>query len=512
MLFDRQPIFLPEDRARVRWLPLHVVDWLHVDTRVRVLRRELVFRQGDCLDPALLEESERKLRSTGFLAESSIVVVPVAADTVDVLVRTREVWTTTLDFRYERYESQPLWSLRLAERNVLGSGSSLEVARGEDVDRTSWTFGLGSRQLFDGHWRGRFLVVDSSDGGTTSWSLAHPFFRIGADWGFSTSYSHSGQRPRFYLTGTQYVRPHSDQTRYHIDLRRRVLSEDDAVWHVGMGLSLQRQGYNPEAGLEVNDADGALPAAFDFGPDLREQREVNSLEWIVARRSSQFIRERFLYQMGRIEDLALGHDGELSLGWASPALGSTRHGMTYALSDQWTAARGRSIFRSRLSISGLHEFDASIDVRNVAELDLYVRAPRGWTLAAGVVGGLGSQLDRDAPFTLGIDSGLRSARFREFAGDRILRGNLEARWVYRRGVLDLATPGVVVFGDVGTAWFEDETDVSLRRLRGAVGFGLRVGLNRSAINEPIRLDVAWPLLYSTDRQAPVLSVGMGHVF
>jgi hypothetical protein len=439
-------------------------------------------------------------------------MVPVATDTVDVLVRTREVWTTTLDVRYERYEGQPLWSVRVAERNLLGSGNSLEVARSEDIDRTSWTFGLGSRQLFGSHWRGRFLTVDSSDGGSTSWALAHPFFRIGADWGFFTGYAHGGQRPRFYLTGTQYVRPHGDQTSYHVDLRRRVLTEKDAVWHVGLGLSLHRQRFNPEEDLVVSDAGGELPVTVDFGGDLREQREVNALELIFARRSSRFTRERFLYQMGRTEDLPLGHDGELKLGWASPALGSTRHGVTYSLTDQWTATQGRFIFRSLLGVSGLHEIDASVDVRNVAELDAYLRAARGWTFAVGAVGGLGSQLDRHAPFSLGIDSGLRSAQFREFAGDRILRGNVEARWVYRRGLLGLITPGLTAFGDVGTAWFEDETDVSLSKFRGAVGFGFRIGINRSAANEPIRVDFAWPVLYSTDRQSPVLSVGMGHVF
>jgi outer membrane translocation and assembly module TamA len=79
-------------------------------------------------------------------------------------------------------------------------------------------------------------------------------------------------------------------------------------------------------------------------------------------------------------------------------------------------------------------------------------------------------------------------------------------------VAGLFTPGITAFADFGTAWFADETDFTMEDLRGALGIGLRFGMNRAALNAPLRVDFAWPVLYSTDRSAPVISIGVGQVF
>src|SRR5690606_14823480 len=45
---------------------------LHIPTREWVIRRELLFAPGSCYDPFLLEESERLLRSYGFLSRVDV--------------------------------------------------------------------------------------------------------------------------------------------------------------------------------------------------------------------------------------------------------------------------------------------------------------------------------------------------------------------------------------------------------------------------------------------------------
>jgi hypothetical protein len=512
ILVDRQPIFTAEDRARLPWLPLRAVDWLHVDTRARVIRHELVIHEGDCLDLARLEESERKLRATGFLAETDISAVTVAADTVDVLVRTREVWTTTLDFRYERFESRPIWSLAVDEHNLLGTGNSVSFGLSEDLDRRTGTLGLGLRQILDGQSRARILRGDTSDGSTTAWSLERPFFSLASDWGLGARYVHAGQRPRYYVDGRRYVRPHSDVTDLGVEVRRRVRTYSGGVWRVGLGLTVRSQGFNPEEGLELHDAVGSLGTATSIAAGLPEDRSFNSFDFALDHHTTRYGRERFLFEMGRVEDLPLGHEGELAVGWVTRLLGSSDTALAYRLRDVWIVTSRHLIMRSHLSVSGYYQVDRSLDVRSVGQAGGYWKVGDGFTLAAGALGAVGNNLDRHAPFLLGIDSGLRAARFQEFAGDRLVRGNLEARWVYRPGLADLVTPGIAAFFDVGTAWFENETDVTWHSFRGAVGFGARIGLSRAAVNEPIRVDLAWPVLYEGDRPAPVLSLGMGQVF
>lgn len=48
--------------ARLGWA-LRALNWLHVETRERVVRWELLFSVGSCLDPLRLSETERELRS-----------------------------------------------------------------------------------------------------------------------------------------------------------------------------------------------------------------------------------------------------------------------------------------------------------------------------------------------------------------------------------------------------------------------------------------------------------------
>ena len=135
-----------------------------------------------------------------------------------------------------------------------------------------------------------------------------------------------------------------------------------------------------------------------------------------------------------------------------------------------------------------------------------------WTLAGSLLGETGSHIDRHRIYTLGIDSGLRSALPAEYPGDRLVRANVELRWVYPPGVIGLLTPGITVFADFGSAWFASERDLTLGAIRGALGIGFRFGMNRAALNAPVRVDFAWPVFYSTQRSAPVISIGVGQVF
>ena len=152
------------------------------------------------------------------------------------------------------------------------------------------------------------------------------------------------------------------------------------------------------------------------------------------------------------------------------------------------------------------------NARNWIQWSSYRFLGPGWSAGVSALGGGGSELDRDEVFTLGLESGLRAARFRELAGDRILRANAELRWVYTPGFLDLVTPGITGFFDAGTAWFEEDRDFLWQEVRGAVGVGLRIGFNRAANEVPIRVDLGWPVLYPSDEDGPVLSVGTGQVF
>jgi len=512
VIFERVPIFSAQDRQRFPWLPLSWIDALHIDTREGTLRQELLVAEGDRADPRLLDESERKLRATGIVTEVRVETQHVAPDTVDLYVHTREVWTTTFDLKFESFEGTRLLSFRLAEKNLLGTGREVSVARNEDLDRTTWAFALRDRHAFDQRWDLGLDYRSASDGSAFGWHLDRPFFGLDSPWGWTGSYLHGGAAPRYYLGSPYYVRPHADFNRARFELQRKVGRWGEGVVRVGLGLRIQDQRFNPLAQAVVFDAAGPTP--FTIGLDGRypENRRVRGPIVSLVRAPMSYQHRRFLDQMGRQEDVATGQDLRVSVGWVARPLDSSFSGAWFQGRDRWSIASTRTVARLDARIEGLLGAGENPNVKASLQARLNYDWLPALKLAGSLLGQTGSNIDRHQIYTLGIDNGLRSARAREYPGDRLLRANLELRWIYRKGLVDLVTPGITAFADFGTAWFEDETDFRFENVRGAIGIGLRLGMNRSALNAPLRVDFAWPILYSTDRSAPVISIGTGHVF
>jgi len=83
----RHDIFDTDDPETSSW-PYRWANALHVLTREQFIRSMLLFRVGDKLDPALLEESARLLRFTEFLSPVNITTHP-APGGAEVVVATR---------------------------------------------------------------------------------------------------------------------------------------------------------------------------------------------------------------------------------------------------------------------------------------------------------------------------------------------------------------------------------------------------------------------------------------
>lgn len=68
---------------------------LHTNTREGVIRRYLLFDQGDVVDPNVLRDNERLLRSTSIFHDARIFVVPKpnSRQFVDIYVITQDVWS-----------------------------------------------------------------------------------------------------------------------------------------------------------------------------------------------------------------------------------------------------------------------------------------------------------------------------------------------------------------------------------------------------------------------------------
>ncbi len=512
VIYEREPIFTESDCAQVPWLPLGLVNAVHIDTRRRTIRRELLVHEGDRADPELLAESERKLRATGYLVEVSLETEHVAPDSVDLYVHTREVWTTNFDIRFEKFENTTLLSFRAMESNLLGTGRQASLARNEDLDRTSWELGYRDRHFLDGKWDGGADYSDASDGGSFAWHLDRPFFQLESQWAWRAQYLHAGTSPRYYLTGDKYVRPHGDFSQARLELQRRSGRWGEGVLRLGVGFRVETQRFSPLPAAPIYDPAGNAVGSIDLGGKFAENRDVYGPIVTLDRTPLNYASRRYLDRMGQREDIAKGHQLSLALGWISRGMGSSFDGSWFSGEERWNIISGGTVVRLDASATGHLAAGSDPNMRAQFRARLNQYFSDAFSAAGSLLAATGSNLDRNSVYTLGIDNGLRSARPSEYAGDRLLRANLEMRWVYRSGFGSLVTPGMAAFADFGTAWFEDEHDLLLGDMRGAVGFGFRLGMDRASLNAPLRVDFAWPILYSTHRSAPVVSIGVGQAF
>ena len=300
--FDREPVFTDKDRHEIPWLPLGLVNRLHVETRLSVIRRELLFSSGDVLDEEVLAESERKLRRIGIFAEAEISYVDAPGDSVDVVVRTRELWTTSVNIAYDRFEDETLWTVELREKNFLGTAKGFEISRRADVDRDTWVLGVNDRQMIDGTWSGRLRWANASDGSAIEWALNREFVQLTGLWAVRMGYRDSQVSPRYYVAEDLYVRPNARRTAAGFEFGRRVGLSKNSVRRGLVGLEFEHQNFMNQAPLNLYTPSGQLPITVDFPSDVPEDRDWNSLYLGFEHRTRRFMRTRYLYAMGTRED------------------------------------------------------------------------------------------------------------------------------------------------------------------------------------------------------------------
>jgi lipoprotein-anchoring transpeptidase ErfK/SrfK len=105
---------------------------VHIKTRRYALRSQLLFKEGDVLDPISLKETERIIRQSGYIKDAKILVNPIKGvkDTVNVVVITQDVWSINGNAAV----STSFLRVRLVDKNFVGSGQQIENSLNYNFD------------------------------------------------------------------------------------------------------------------------------------------------------------------------------------------------------------------------------------------------------------------------------------------------------------------------------------------------------------------------------------------
>lgn len=491
---------------RLLWA-YRTVNRLHYPTRERVIRRELLFEPGDCMDPFLLDETERLLRSYGFLSRVDVFGVLQPDGSWHVIVDTRDEWSTRVDVRVSTTDGFGLEGLRLTEDNLLGTGQSVGAFYFEREVTRDYGISYYTPQLLGTRWDVSAALGRTRAGTFMREEVAYPFLGEVSRWAGRQSFRREDQFFD-YIVGDVRVGPRAHlllplrEQAFDLSVLRRI-GRSANTGLLGVALSYQQMSYPGELQLAPNgDFDEREPAPDSLRSVVTLQREpLDNIRAfaLFGHRNVWWIRRHGLDSMRGQEDVRLGGEAILAIGRSLPSIEADDDLYTmlnvYAgtqVGDALLIGRTRTDGRRDLTaIAGDPEWE---DVYLESEILAYVqpgRLPRH-TLFIRAAGSAAWNTRTPFQLTLGGLHGLRGYEPQRMPGGRRVVFTAENRffigWPLPR-VLDL---GGTVFADAGRIWPGDVPFGVDSGWRASLGAGLR-GSFPAGSRSIYRLDIAWPL-------------------
>jgi hypothetical protein len=480
----------------------HLLNAVHVNTADSFIRRELLFKEGDCFDPFLVSESHRLLDQYSFLYVVSVTDQDDGHGGHKIDVTTRDEWSTKVDIGPTYDNGLNLERFQATEENFLGHGIFAEYTYYARRETKTQSFGLRTPRFF-GRSDAGIAVGTTRPGRVFDQYWRYPFvgeanrvsvregFDDGTDF-FAYSTAESGE------AYTQVLLP-----------VRRQFTELSSAYRFGdpgasiiVGASLTRDVVSFPRVPEVTTGDfdvrspfpGALPGA------MQRQLVPSSATRIslhLGTRRYRYVTYNGLDDLRANDIIGLGVFGGVSVGKSLNVLSSSR---APAVSDYYTRATmsitqpiGLSLIHMGSTLEARHTSDGWRDVLVDADLVGYGRTAvlpaHTLFLRAESAGGWSTTLPYQ--LSLGGREGVRSLAEDRYPGGRLLRFIAEDRIAlpWPRKTADL---GLTLFSDLGRVWPGDVPYGVDSGWQAALGFGLRLGLPRGT-RHIWRTDIAFPV-------------------
>lgn len=453
---------------------------LHVNTRERVIRRQLTFAAGDRYTRAALDESERNLRHNGYLYDAKIRATSFDGKVVTIGVWTRDVWTLRPAAGFHRSGGVNAIHFGLRDANFLGLGKSVEIERVNGVDRTQTIASYIDPAFAGTHARMSLGYANNSDGSGGLVGFERPFWRREETWAAGVRGETEDRTDYRYALGTITDRFQEQRTLATAYFGKRLSGSTRTTKRLLLGYTFDRSIFGA-----VAPADPASLVPAD---------RTLSYPWIgVSLLRDAYVKAHDMDQLGRTEDVNLGLELSARLGWAAPAFGADRSAavMDVSLQQGFSPGNGQIVklgAAAKGRLNGAVVEDGTLDLT----ARYYHRDSDVRLFFMSLTAAAAANLDGDHQLLLGGDNGLRGYPLRYATGDRSLLLTVEQRFFFDREFFHLMRIGAAVFADIGKAWGEMQNPAAHLGTLKDIGFGLRFGQTRSAHASVVRIDVAVP--------------------
>ncbi len=496
IILERAGVF-PDSVAEESWV-FRAMNALHVITKPRVIRAELLFGPGQPYDSAVVAESERNLRDLQLFRSIGIDTTTLEDGKFAVIVKTVDGWSTKPKVSFAvAADGTVTVTLGVLEINLLGTGSLVQVYYVKDVDRDGLKLATQLNRMFGS----RFSVGGSyqplSDGTLGDWQLGFPFYssvdRSGNEYmGFGADrrviqFTASGQNSLDSIFWTQQA--------FRNDLTVAFASRATVFEYLRFGAvgQVKQEKYFLEA-----DSLQSIPDSVS-----------GYLGGLVEFRHSRFRRLRMFNGFGT-EDVDLSTALSIGINVAPEAFGYARAGFGPNLIAATAVRLGRRAFvHSQIEATSLFSSAGLDSGRVVIQATLgHKPAPRQATVLH-LEAGASEAPPPGGQFDLGFTTPPRLFAPHSFVGTRELWGMLEHRYFAFENVVNLVSIGFAGFFDFGGAWYHD---LQPSRYGGNVGVGLRLGAALGTIPNMGRLDVGYLFGDGFSGSPWAISFGAGFAF
>lgn len=458
----------------------------NIRTRTEVIRRELLFAPGDQLDSSLVSETARNLRQLLFLGKVDIHVWKKDG-TADILVEVNDLYARALSPLLSGEAGELSYGLVALDYNFLGRGQEVQLTVEHDaISGNSASVYYRMPRLLGS----RHALTTRLDGGQEGYDVqlvfARPLHALSARRAYGASFFMQEQVHRLYAN-------------QGLSDRYTQQAGGGALWLTrSFGNRIK---YRPSVRLSLTDRRFTPDPGYTYAPRNR-RRVLPSLGFTVWR--PRYEKARFVYALGRTEDLQTGSWLSVRAGLSHKGLGSDQNFRTFQarLSPRFKPYENVYAFTT-LFLSARHRQGGYFHLFSVAELLTYIQLRGIHTLALRLRWDALDRPEDASQLLLGVNRGLRGYAPRRFDGTRRVLLNLEARpTLYRHPAFVIAG---ALFIDGGAAWTPGLTPSSLNF---ASGVGTRLGLTQVYNNLILRADLS----YAFQDKAWQIFVGIGQYF
>ncbi len=490
---------------------------LHIKTRLNTVHGLLLFSSGDVVTRKLLIESERNLRQVPFLADAKIYLWQNASS-ANVKIIVYDQWSTTPGSSIKRLGGQWTYWFGLKESNILGSGQTLSISYHKSFLNSYLNLEYYIPSFTKERLQYYLLINHSDEGRGITGSLVKPLRSKTDRNGYQLIFSNRTGTNRIFWDANLFDKLENTaiptgitegESNSVIEFPDVKITSIYGAYTRSYGLDLK---FNTNCFVSFFQRDS--PAKTLYLPGIEEFLAPAVFQLPVY--DDQLVGVKFdLYysdysttsnfkRLKWTEDIEQGWAASLILGW-NPEM-SGREEQSYYLAPNFivsTGAGGVNYLRLDLASAWYYSHSKGTERGKFsANLEWISKPIENNSNLLTIEWSHLFNSHPTAQLLLGEFNGLYGYPNYYYAGQVRYKILLESRLLPAVEIFTVA-PALTVFY-VGGNTFPSVQDFSFNDLHHAVGFGLRLGLTRSAGSVINHINLSWPLEKGLPK--PVLSI------